>query len=246
MKKVVLITGGTRGIGKACVYSFAKEGYNVVFTYKNSEKASKEIENDILTKYPEAIVKGYKVDVASFEQMQKLKEEIKNTLGRVDVLVANAGISKISPFIDLEEKDFDNIIGTNLKGAYNSIKCVYDFMLNQNSGKIILISSVWGLLGASCESLYSASKHGVLGLMKSLSKEFGPSNITVNSISPGMIDTEINNELSENEKEEIKKEIPLGRIGLPEDVAAAALFLASSSADYITGQNIVVDGGWKV
>ena len=178
--------------------------------------------------------------------MQKLKEEIKSTLGRIDVLIANAGIVKISPFIDLEENDFDNIIGTNLKGAFNSIKCVYDFMLNQNSGKIILISSVWGLLGASCESLYCASKAGILGLTKSLSKEFGPSNITVNAISPGMIDTEMNNELSENEKEEIKKEIPLGRIGLPEDIAAAALFLASSAADYITGQNIVVDGGWKV
>ncbi|MBO4412421.1 MAG: 3-oxoacyl-ACP reductase FabG [Clostridia bacterium] len=246
MKKVVLITGGTRGIGKECVFAFAKNGYNVIFTYKNSEKLAKEIENEVMNKFPENITLGYKVDVSSFSEMQNLKELIKKTFGGVDVLIANAGIAKIAPFVDLDEGDFDSIINTNLKGLFNSIKCVYEFMLNKNFGRIIAISSVWGSVGASCESLYSASKAAVLGFVKSLAKEFGSNSITVNAISPGMINTDMNNELSSQEKEDIISEIPLERIGQPSDVAAAALFLASNDASYITGQNITVDGGWKV
>lgn len=241
MRKVVLVVGGSKGIGAECVKKFAHSGFDVVFTYFHSEENANILANELSSV---ANVVAYKCDVASFDEMQKLGEFIRRTFGRCDVLVSNAGVSKISPIVDVCESDFDEIIGTNLKGAYNSVKAVLPLMLNQKNGKIVFVSSVWGITGASCESVYCASKSGLTGFMSSLAKELGASNINVNCVAPGLIDTDMNSELSAEEKQDIINEIPLERIGTTEDVANAVLFLVSDQASYITNTTLKVDGGW--
>lgn len=237
MKKIVLITGGSRGIGSACVKKFASEGWQVVFTYnKSEEKANKLAEetNSICLK----------ADVSSFEEMMNVKQFIKKTFGRLDALVVNAGVDVVAPFVDTTENDFNFVVNTNLKGAFNSVKVAQEFMIKEMSGKIVFISSVWGLSGAACESVYSASKAGMIGLMSSLAKEFGPMNINVNAVAPGLIDTDMNNNLTEKEKQDVINEIPLSRIGKTEDVANAVHFLCTEQASYISNSTLKVDGGW--
>lgn len=244
MNKNVFITGGTRGIGKKTVELFASKGYNIAFTYLNSETLAKEIEIDISNKYPNCLIQSFKADVSSFNDMQKVANQILSTFGKVDTIIANAGIAKITPILDCSEADFDNVINTNLKGIFNTIKPFISSLVEQKFGKIIIISSVWGLKGSSCESLYCASKAGQIGFMKSLAQELGPSNISVNCVCPGFIDTDMNNDLSDEEKNAIINATPLNRIGTPSDVANAIYFLASENANFITGQNLIVDGGW--
>ena len=176
--------------------------------------------------------------------MSLLSHSVLSTFGKIDVIVANAGTSKIAPFIDLTENDYDEMLNTNLKGVFNTIKPFLASMIGQKSGKIVFVSSIWGLNGSSCESLYCASKAGQIGLMKSLAKELGPSNINVNCVCPGLIDTDMNSELSQEEKQQIIDETPLGRIGYPSDVANAIYFLSSEEASFITGQCLTIDGGW--
>ena len=163
-----------------------------------------------------------------------------NQFGRIDVLVNNAGISQIKPFADITEEDWDEMIRVNLKGIYNTTKSIIDLMINQKCGKIINISSIWGEVGASCEVHYSTAKAGVIGFTKALAKELALSNIQVNCITPGIIDTEMN---AQFDKEELKKEVPCEKLGTPKDIAKAVLFLASEDADYITGQVLGVNGG---
>ena len=241
MRRIVLITGGSKGIGAECVRKFAHSDFDVVFTYFHSEQKAQDLVKELSQV---SNVVAYKCDVSSYTEMQELGEFIKSTFGKCDVLVSNAGIAKIAPIVDVCEKDFDEIINTNLKGAFNSVKAVLPLMLNQKGGKIVFVSSVWGLEGASCESVYCASKCGIVGFMSSLAKEFGPSNINVNCVAPGLIDTDMNSELTENEKRTIINEIPLERIGTPEDVANAVVFLSSEKASYITNTTLKVDGGW--
>lgn len=244
MNKNVFITGGTRGIGKATVELFASKGFNVAFTYINSQNIAKQMEKELSIKYPNSIFQSFKANVASYEEMQDIAKKILSTFGKIDVIVANAGISKIAPFIDLTEQDYDEMLGINLKGVFNTIKPFLPAMIEQKNGKLVIVSSIWGLNGSSCESLYCASKAGQIGLMKSLAKELGPSNINVNCVCPGLIDTDMNSELSEEDKQQIIEETPMNRIGTPSDVASAIYFLSSDNATFITGQTLTVDGGW--
>lgn len=244
MNKNVFITGGTRGIGKAAVELFASKGFNVAFTYINSQNIAKQMEKELSIKYPNSIFQSFKASVASYEGMQDVAKKILSTFGKIDVIVANAGISKIAPFIDLTKQDYDEMLGINLKGVFNTIKPFLPSMIEQKNGKIVIVSSIWGLNGSSCESLYCASKAGQIGLMKSLAKELGPSNINVNCVCPGLIDTDMNSELSEEDKQQIIEETPMNRIGTPSDVANAIYFLSSENATFITGQTLTVDGGW--
>lgn len=244
MNKNVFITGGTRGIGKATVELFASKGFNVAFTYINSQNIAKQMEKELSIKYPNSIFQSFKANVASYEGMQDVAKKILSTFGKIDVIVANAGISKIAPFIDLTEQDYDEMLGINLKGVFNTIKPFLPSMIEQKNGKIVIVSSIWGLNGSSCESLYCASKAGQIGLMKSLAKELGPSNINVNCVCPGLIDTDMNSELSEEDKQQIIEETPMNRIGTSSDVANAIYFLSSDNATFITGQTLTVDGGW--
>ncbi|MBQ9298196.1 MAG: 3-oxoacyl-ACP reductase FabG [Clostridia bacterium] len=240
--KTILITGGAKGIGKAIAYEFAKKGYNVVITYKTSEEEATRIKEE-LTNYGKT-VEIYKADVSKKDDVKKLVEFTLNKFGKIDVLVNNAGISEIIPFAEMEEENWDNMINNNLKSVYLMTKEVIESMIHNKYGHIINISSVWGISGASCEVHYSAAKAGIIGFTKALAQEMGPSNIKVNSIAPGIINTDMNKELSKEEIEEIQEDIPIGEIGKVEDVAKTAVFLAES--DYITGEVIRVDGGWKI
>ena len=235
MDRIVIVTGGTRGIGEAICEEFIKNGDKVILNYKSSyDKAI-----SIKEKLGENLFL-IKADVGNLEEVKVMADFCLSKFGRVDVLVNNAGISQIKPFADITEDDWDEMIRVNLKGVYNCTKSVIDTMINQKSGKIINISSIWGEVGASCEVHYSAAKAGVIGFTKALAKEMALSNIQVNCITPGIIDTDMN---SQFDKEELKKEVPSEALGTPEDIAKAVLFLASNSADYITGQVLGVNGG---
>lgn len=240
--KTVIVTGGAKGIGKAIVKEFASNGYNVIINYKTSEKEAMELKEELINQGK--TVEIYRADVSKKEEVKALVGFAIDKFGKIDVLINNAGISEIIPFVDIEEGNWDNMIDNNLKSMYLTTKEVIENMLHYKSGHIINISSIWGITGASCEVHYSTAKAGVIGFTKALAQEMGPSNIKVNAIAPGIIDTDMNKELNEEEKQEINKEIPLGEIGKVEDVAKLALFLAESR--YITGQIIRVDGGWKI
>ena len=245
MNKNVFITGGTRGIGKATLELFASKNFNIAFTYINSKEQAEKLEQDISLKYPNCIIQSYQTDVSSFSDMNKVADNILKNFGKIDVIVANAGTSKIKPLIDCSNEDYDEILYTNLKGTFNTIKPFLPSMIENKSGKIVIVSSVWGLNGSSCESLYCASKAGQIGLMKSLAKELAPSNINVNCVCPGLIDTDMNKSLTSEELKTILEEIPLNKIGTPSDIANAIYFLSSDNANYITGQSLTIDGGWN-
>lgn len=242
--KTVLVTGGSRGIGKAIVYSFANAGYNVILNYNLSEQSAKDIVKDL--EGCKGIVEIFKADVTSKEEVNAMIEYTVKEFGKIDVIVNNAGISKTGLFQDFSEEDFDRIINVNLKGIFNvTQQALKENMLKEKNGAIINISSVWGITGGSCEVVYSASKAGVIGFTKALAKELAPSNITVNSIAPGTIGTDMTYKTYTKDEidEFIKRDIPMGRIGTPEEVADLVLFLASDSARYITGQVISPNGG---
>ena len=219
-----------------------KNGYNIVLNYNKSEEQAKEIkENLVKDGYN---IEIFKADVSKKEEVKKLIEFTLNKFENIDVLINNAGISQVKLFTDITEEEWDNIMNVNLKSAYFTIQEVLPNMINRKQGLIINISSVWGLVGASCEVAYSVSKAGLDGLTKSLAKELGPSNIRVNSIAPGIIDTEMNNNLDEKTKKEITEEIPLNRIGKPIDIYRCAKWLVED--EYTTGQIISPNGGWVI
>lgn len=235
MGKVVIVTGGSRGIGAAICEEFIKNGDIVILNYRSSvEKAL-----NLKEKLGENLYL-IKADVGNMLEVKVMADFCLSKFGRIDVLVNNAGISQIKPFADITEDDWDEMMRVNLKGVYNCTKCVIDFMIHNKSGKIINISSIWGEVGASCEVHYSTAKAGIIGFTKALAKEMALSNIQVNCITPGIIDTEMNSQFN---LEELKEEVPMERIGTPKDIADTVLFLASDRANYITGQVIGVNGG---
>ncbi len=239
MSKNVIITGGTRGIGAACTEIFVKNGYNVYAIYNKDEKSAKELSNRLGCKI-------YKADVSDRDTIRRVISEVINDAGRIDVLVNNAGIAGQKLFIDLEDTEWDNMINTNLTGVYNVTKEVLKNMLSHHSGSIVNVSSIWGQCGASCEAHYSASKAGVIGLTKALAKEVARSGIRVNCVAPGMIKTQMNSAFSREDIREICEEIPMARMGTPEECAELIYLIASEKASYITGQTIGINGGWEV
>lgn len=238
MKKNVLITGGTRGIGRAMVEKFAEAGYNVGFIYEKEDNTASEL---CETKGSFAV----KANVGKYENLREAIIKLKTLMNvsGFDVVISNAGISKTGLFDLMTVGDWQEIIDVNLSGTFYLLKETIPYMISEKSGRIITISSMWGEVGASCEVAYSATKGGIIAMTKALAKELGPSNITVNSIAPGVIKTDMIGNISEDIIEELKDETPLRTIGRPEDIAETALFLASDKASYLTGQIIGVNGG---
>ena len=235
----VVITGGSRGIGAAIAKAFSKNGDRVFIIYEKNETAAKNVAESC-----GAI--PLKADISSKTAVFALADEIHSKFDKVDVVINNAGIAQIKLFSDVTEEELERMFGVNMFGAFYTSQAFLPDMINKKSGKIINISSMWGEVGASCEVHYSASKAALIGFTKALAKELAPSGICVNCITPGVIDTEMNASLDADEKEELIAEIPLMRMGKAEEVANLALFLASSEADYITGQVIGVSGGMVV
>ena len=235
----IIITGGSRGIGRACVEAFTAEGHNVAFIYKSSHEAAQR-----LAKETGAIaIEG---DISNAKKADKASKDAISALGGVDVLINNAGISQIKLFTDITDEDWNNMLSTNLSGAFYITRSVAKEMISNHNGKIIQIGSMWGKVGASCEVHYSATKAALRGMTMALAKELGPSGITVNAIEPGVIATEMNKALDEDTLKSLCDETPLCRIGEPNDIAQLALFLASDKASFITGQIIGVDGGFAI
>ena len=237
--KTALITGGSRGIGKAVVELLCEKGYSVAFTYKNSENDAKSLA-ERTGAFP------IKADSASEEQVVFAVREVVNRFGKIDCLVNNAGVSSFSLFTDLTLEEWNDTLNVNLTGAFLYSREAARDMIRRKSGKIINITSIWGLVGSSCEVHYSTSKAGMIGLTKALAKELGPSGITVNAIAPGVIETEMNKQLSEEIMSELKEETPLMRNGSTLDVAKCVLFLAEESGDFVTGQVLNVSGGFVI
>ena len=241
MDKVAFVTGGTRGIGKQIAINLAKAGYDIAINYRNENEALKEtkieIEKQNVNCFP---VKG---DVSVFEDCEKMVKDIINQFGKIDVLVNNAGITRDMLILRMKEKDFSDVINVNLIGTFNVTKNVVPYMAKKRNGRIINISSVVGISGNAGQTNYSSSKAGIIGFTKSLAKELGSRNILVNAVAPGFIQTAMTDVLSDDIKEQMKSQIPLGAFGSVQDIANAVVFLASDEAKYITGQTLHVDGG---
>ncbi len=234
--KNILITGGSRGIGREMVKAFSDKGYKVAFTYKCSVS-----EAEKLSKETGAL--AIMADSAKENEVIKAVLDAADTLGGIDVLINNAGISSFSLLQDLTLSEWNECMSVNLTSAFLYSREVIPYMLRSHKGRIINISSMWGLVGASCEVHYSAAKAGLIGFTKALAKELGPSGITVNAIAPGVIDTDMNSHLSCEDIRELSDETPVGRIGNAEEIAKAALYLAGDDASFITGQVLNISGG---
>ena len=235
--RVYLVTGGSSGIGYYIAKKLIQEGASVIITGRNEQKlknAKNQLGNDCI----------YMVyDIKKIDDADKIFNEIYDEFGRIDVLVNNAGISEQKMINDISETDWDNMFSVNVKGAFNCTKAVLDNMIHNKYGRIINISSMWGITGASCEVHYSATKAALIGFTKALDKELGPSGITVNCVAPGLVDTDMNSSFSKETIEEIVNETPVMRIGTGNDVAESVAFLSSDDAGFITGQVLSVNGG---
>lgn len=239
---VAIVTGGAKGIGRAIVVELAKKGIQVVLNYRHSEKQAIKAKQELLEHGYE--IEIYQADVAKKEEVQRLVAYTKEKWGEVDILVNNAGIDKWQLFTDMTDEDWNEMLANNLTSAFYMTKEVVPDMIRKKKGCIINISSIWGITGASCEVAYSVSKAGMDGLTKALAKELAPSNIRVNSIAPGAIDTDMNENLTKEERNEIENEIPLGRFGTPEDIAKCVMWLVEDN--YTTGQIVSPNGGWVI
>lgn len=240
-RKTVLITGASRGIGKAIALKFAKENYNVAISCISREESLLEVKKEILSYGVSCLT--FLGDAGDMKQCQIMFSEIKQRFHTLDVLVNNAGISYIGLLQDMSPEDWDKILHTNLTSVFNCCKLAIPDMVSNKQGNIINISSVWGSVGASCEAAYSATKGGINAFTKALAKELAPSNIQVNAVACGAIDTEMNRFLEEDEMSSLIDEIPSGRLGRPEE-AADLVFLLAQGNPYLTGQVIGLDGGW--
>jgi len=247
IKRRAVVTGGTRGIGRAIVKELASRSCcgvlfsDVVFAYNSCEECAEEIEREIgnpLTK-----VYSMKADATSFEEAEQTLAYAAEKLGGIDILVNNVGITKDNLLLRMSEEEFDAVINVNLKSVFNYTKAALKYMIPQRFGRIINISSIVGVIGNPGQSNYSASKAGVIGFTKSIAKEVASRGITVNAIAPGFIETDMTKKLNEKQREALLSNIPLKRMGQPEDIAKVVSFLCSDSADYMTGQVIAVDGG---
>ena len=239
--KTALVTGASRGIGRATALKLASLGANVAINFAGNLTKAQEVKTEIETLGVKAIlVQG---NVADFETVQSIVKTVTDEFGRLDILVNNAGITRDNLLIKMSEKDFDDVIGVNLKGVFNCTKAVARLMMKQRGGRIVNLSSVVGIIGNISQANYAAAKSGIIGFTKSTAKELAARNVTVNAVAPGFIDTDMTDALSDKVKEELIKGIPAGRMGSAEDVAELVAFLVSDQAAYITGQVIAVDGG---
>ena len=237
--KRIVVTGGSRGIGAACVRAFRAAGASVAFTYNRSEKEALELASG-------AGATAIKCDLAKPENVAKAMEIAIGALKGIDVLVNNAGISEFRLFDTITDAGWDEMLTVNLGGAFRCSRAAAPHMISQKSGAIVNISSMWGQTGASCETHYSASKAGIIGLTKSLAKELGPSGIRVNCVAPGAVDTDMNALLDSDARRDLAEMTPLGRIARPEEIASCVLFLASDDASYVTGAVLPVNGGYYI
>jgi 3-oxoacyl-[acyl-carrier protein] reductase len=236
--KVAIVSGGSRGIGRAIVQALAANGAKVAFTYVQNKALADEVaQNGIL---------GYQADVTSFDQAKDLVKQVKEKFGRIDILVNNAGITRDKLILRMSEKDWDDVIDTNLKGTFNLSKPVIAAMVSQRSGTILNITSISGIVGMPGQVNYSSSKAGMIGFTKSLAKEVAKANITVNALALGFVETDMTAALNEEYRKKALEMIPLGRVGKAENMADVAIFLLSEQANYITGQVIQVDGGLAI
>ncbi len=242
-----IVTGGSRGIGKAIVKELGKRSCcgvlfsDVVFIYNSCDECAEEIEKEISN--PNTKVYGFKADATSMEEAQDTVDYAIEKLGGVDILINNAGITRDNLMLRMTEDDFQKVIDINLKGTFNYSKAVLKYMIKQRYGRIVNIASVVGVIGNAGQANYAASKAGVIGLTKSMAKELAGRNVTVNAIAPGFIETDMTKKLNEKQVEALLQNVPMKRMGSPEDVARVVAFLCSKDADYITGQVINVDGG---
>ena len=243
-KKTVVITGSSRGIGRACAILFAKNNYNVIINYNKSKKLAEDLFNDL--KEAGYSVDIFKADISNRFEANSLNNHCIGKFGKIDVLINNAGISQNKLFTDITDDDWNEMMGTNLNGIFYTTQKALQYMLPECSGKIINISSIWGMVGGSFEVHYSTSKAAIIGMTKALAKELGPSNIQVNCIAPGVIQTDMLNGIDEEIIEGLREETPLMRIGTVDDIANCALFLASDKSDFITGQVISPNGGFVI
>ena len=242
--KVALVTGASRGIGRQIAIHLAQCGAKVIVNYCGSKEAADEVVDTI--KAGGGMAESMQCDVSDFVQTQNMTEKITEKYGKVDILVNNAGVTRDNLMIKMSEDDFDLVVTTNLKGAFNTIRHLYRNFIKLRAGKIINISSVSGVMGNAGQANYSASKAGMIGLTKSLARELASRNICVNAIAPGFVETDMTNRLSQSTRESARNMIPLKKFGKPEDIAEMVAFLASEKADYITGQVICVDGGMSI
>ena len=239
--KIAVVTGGSRGIGRAIALELARQGAQVVINYNQNATEAEAVAAAIVAAGGHA--QTVQVDVAITAEAARLVEGVVKSLGRVDILVNNAGITRDKLLLQMSESDWDVVLDTNLKGAYNCAKAVMRPMLKQRSGRIINITSVSGLSGSGGQSNYSAAKAGLIGFTKALAREVASRSITVNAVAPGFIETDMTNGLAADLKQKVMGQIPLERFGKPEDIANAVAFLASDAAAYITGHVLTVDGG---
>ena len=240
--KTAIISGASKGIGKATAISLAKEGYVVIVGYCHSKENAISICNSIIT--DGGIAEAFKFDVSNAQEIKSVIQYTKEKYNTVDAVVANAGIGHYGMLIDHSDSDIERVIMTDLVGCITLCREASQVMLNQKYGNIVTISSIWGEVGGSCESVYSAAKGGIIAFTKALAKELAPSGIRVNCISPGFIDTDINSHLSKDEVTNIVDSIPMGKVGLPSDIADAVVWLTSEKAGYVTGTILDVNGGW--
>lgn len=242
--KTVLITGASRGIGKEIALKFAREGYNIILNYNTSESKAKDIAVQIKKCGVKCLM--LRADVAIEENVKQMVARAIDEFGKIDVLVNNAGVALSKLFQLTTTDEIARVFGVNTFGVINCSKAVVPSMVSDKNGKIINISSIWGKVGASMETIYSASKGAVIAFTMALAKELAPSNISVNCVCPGVIDTDMLLEYNEDDKNDLKEQTPLNRLGTPQDVANAVYFLASDNASFITGQIITVDGGFAL
>ena len=242
VNKTVIVTGASRGIGAEIVKLLAKENYNIVLNYNKSEDKAKEIKENLLKE--NKAIEIFKADVSKREEVKKLVKFTLEKFKTIDVLINNAGIASEKLFTEITDEEWTTMLNTNLNSVFYCSQEVLKEMINKKQGCIINISSIWGITGGSCEVAYSTTKAGINGLTKALAKEVGPSNIRVNALAPGIIETEMNSYLSDQEKNEIKEEIPLNRIGKPSDIAKCVKWLIEDN--YTTGQIISINGGWYI
>ncbi len=240
--KTILITGGSRGIGKCLAENLATDGFNIVLNYNKSKKQAEEIKKNLAEKGIN--IEIFKADVSKREEVKKLIKFTLDKFKNIDILINNAGIAKLQMFNDITDEDWNEMISTNLNSAFYTIQEALPNFVHNKSGCIINISSIWGMVGASCEVSYSVSKAGIIGLTKSLAKELGPSNIRVNSIAPGIINTDMNSNIDERIIKQLKEDTPLNKIGKPEDIYKCVKWLIED--EFTTGQIISPNGGYVI
>ncbi len=244
MTKTVLITGGAKGIGAAAVKVFAGHHYNVMINYLHSEQEALSLVGELQKQGAKAM--ACQADVSRRDQVEAMIEKGKERFGSIDILVNNAGVSQQKLFTDLTEDEWERMMAVHVKGTFNCCQAILPDMIRKRAGKIINISSIWGMVGASCEVHYSTAKAAVIGLTKALAKELGPSGIQVNCVAPGIVETEMIAFLDKEERQSLENETPLMRFGRPEEIANTVFYLASAQADFMTGQVISPNGGFVI